>query len=201
MVIAIEGLPGAGKTTTAGLVAQRLAARAVMETTAEHPFLNQVYDDGDRDDLTVELTFLIVHANPYRRLDRSLVTVCDFSPAKDKLFAEDMLRGDDLELFMETYSRIYRGHRSPDVAVFLRVDPQLCLERVRQRMRIDSRRAYEAGLTLERLRRMETRYEEGLDRLGRETLVCNVPPDLSQNGVAGSVVDTLKGRVPALATR
>ncbi len=170
-----------------------------METTADHPFLNQVYDDDDRDDLTVELTFLLVHANPYRRLDRDLVTVCDFSPAKDELFAEDMLRGDDLELFMETYCRIYRGHPPPDVAVFLRVDPQLCLERVRQRMRIDSGRAYEAGLTLERLRRMETRYEEGLDRLGRHTLVCNVQPDLEPDAVADSVAETLKRRVPALA--
>src|SRR5687768_11692140 len=153
MVIALEGLPGSGKTTSAGLVAERLGARALTETTGDHPFLQQVYDDSDRDDLTVELTFLIVHANPYRRLDRSGVTVCDFSPAKDLLFSEDMLCGDDLRLFEDVYERLYLGHRLPDVAVYLKADPRLCLDRVRERIGADPSRAFELGMTLERLRR------------------------------------------------
>lgn len=200
MVIAIEGLPGAGKSTTARLAAEQLAVPAIMETTADHPFLSQVYDDGDRDDLTVELTFLIVHANPYRRLDRSLVTICDFSPAKDELFAEDMLRGDDLKLFREVYARIYRGYPLPDVTTYLRVEPELCLERVRQRMRSNPRRAYEAGLTLERLRRMEQHYEDGFSRLGQQNFVCDVSPETGPQEVADLVAGALKKRIPTLAS-
>ncbi len=192
MVIAVEGLPGAGKSTTTRLVARSLAALTVMETTADHPFLLQVYDDRDRDDLTVELTFLIVHANAYRRLDRRALSVCDFSPAKDELFAEDMLGGADLQLFSTVYSRLYHGHPLPDVTIYLRVDPELCLERVAHRMRTDPGRAFEAGLTLERLRRMEMRYEHSLERLGQRTLVCDVLPIMTPSAVADSVVELVK---------
>ena len=196
MVIAIEGLPGAGKTTTTALVAEALAAPAVMETTADHPFLQQVYDDSDRDDLTVELTFLVVHANPYRRLDRDSLTVCDFSPAKDELFAEDMLGGTDLELFRQVYSRTYHGHALPEIAVYLRLEPELCLERVARRMREDVGRAFEAGLTLERLQRMQERYEQALERLGQRTFVVDVELDLDRHAVAGTVVERLRRVVP-----
>lgn len=198
MVIALEGLPGVGKTTSAGLVAERLGARAVTETTGDHPFLQQVYDDTDRDDLTVELTFLILHANAYRRFDRSGVTVCDFSPVKDRLFAEDMLQGGDLRLFEEVYEHIYLDHRLPEVVVYLRADPRLCLGRVRQRMRADSSRAFEAGMTLDRLRRMEARYEASLHRLGATCLTWDVPPDLGPGAVADAVAELLRERIPAL---
>lgn len=199
-MIALEGLPGVGKTTSAGLLAERLGARVIKETTGDHPFLHQVYDNGDRDDLTVELTFLIVHANPYRRLDHTVVTVCDFSPAKDRLFAEDMLEGDDLRLFSEIYQRIYKHHPLPEVVVYLRADPRLCLARVRDRMRADPRRAFEAGMTLDRLRRMEARYEDALASLGQQHLVWNVEADMGPEAVADAIAGLLRGRVAALAS-
>jgi deoxyadenosine/deoxycytidine kinase len=90
-----------------GLFGGRLGAPALRETTGDHPFLREVYDDADRDDLTVELSFLIVHANPFRRIDRSRLAICDFSPAKDMLFAEEMLDASDLDLFRTVYDRVY----------------------------------------------------------------------------------------------
>lgn len=192
MVISLEGLPGAGKTTASALVAQRLGADALSETTGNHPFLQQVYQDDDRDDLTVELTFLLVHANPFRRLARERLTICDFSPAKDLLFAEDMLRGDDLDLFSRIYSHMYAAHPLPEVGVYLQTDPELCLRRVRDRMRNDPSRAFEAGMTLDRLQRMENRYEEGLDRLADRVLVFDVEPELSPDEVADSIAAQLR---------
>jgi thymidylate kinase len=109
-----------------------------------------------------------------------------------------MLQEDDLGLFMGVYSRIYRRHPLPEVTVFLRVEPTLCLERVRHRMSTDPTRGYEAGLTVERLRRMEKRYEDGLERLGQENLVCDVRPDARPHEVAVSVTETLKRRIPLL---
>lgn len=196
MVIALEGLPGVGKTTAAGNVARALGVRAVMETTANHPFLRQVYDDADRDDLTTELAFLLVHANPYRRLSRDDVTVCDFSPAKDELFAEEMLAGGDLHLFEDVYRRIYRGHELPDVAVLLQASPELCLQRVRDRMVSDPSRAFEEGLTLDRLERMAARYERDSRRLGRESVTVDVEPQMGPDAVTSAIVDRLEPYVP-----
>jgi deoxyadenosine/deoxycytidine kinase len=200
MVIALEGLPGAGKTTAAPLVAHMLGAQVITETTADHPFLRQVYDDNDRDDLTTELAFLLVHANPYRRLDRTELAVCDFSPAKDELFAEDMLGGDDLQLFKDVYRRTYRGFELPDVTVLLRAEPELCLDRVMKRMEADPSRSFEIGLTIGRLRRMGDRYEHGRRRLGQRSLVYDVHAEDDERAVAAGVVSLLQPYLPATAS-
>ena len=197
MVIAVEGLPGAGKTTAAGLVADRIGATALRETTADHPFLQQVYDDAHRDDLTLELSFLLVHANPYRLLDRTRTTICDFSPAKDLLFAEDMLGGRDLTLFDEIYAHVYEQHPLPEVVVYLNAEPSLCLARVRHRMTTDPSRSFEAGMTLERLERMRSRYEDGLEQLGESAVVFNVEASTGPEALADAIVGLLQDRVPA----
>jgi deoxyadenosine/deoxycytidine kinase len=191
MVVAIEGLPGAGKTTAAGLVAARLGVPALRETTGDHPFLQQVYQDEKRDDLTVELAFLLVHGNAYRLLDRSKMTICDFSPAKDLLFAEDMLDGEDRRLFESLYGHLYRGVSLPEIVVYLNVDPAICLDRVRHRMQLEPGRAFEAGMTLGRLQRMEQRYRAGVSRLGQVGITLDIDHDLGPADVAERIVDHL----------
>jgi deoxyguanosine kinase len=198
MVISLEGLPGAGKTTAAPLVANRIGAETVIETTADHPFLQQVYDDGDRDDLTTELAFLLVHANPFRRIDRTRLAVCDFAPAKDLLFAEDMLEGDEFALFDTVYHHVYRDHPPPDVVVYLRAEPELCLERVQQRMLSDPSRAFERGITIERLQRMYDRYEVGYRHLGQRVVAFDVDPGLDRPAMADGVVAQLDLESPGL---
>lgn len=197
MIVALEGLPGAGKTTLAGLLAEQLSATPLRETTAAHPFLTQVYDDEDRDDFTVELTFLVVHANPYRRIDRDAQTICDFSPGKDVLFAEDMLSGEDLSLFMRTYEHVYRDHPAPDAALLLDLPPAACLERVEARRLSDPSRSFEAGLTLERLQRMAERYAKAFELpagvLGQRQIRVSLAPELSPQAAAGVLRDVLQG--------
>ena len=198
MIIALEGLPGAGKTTAAGLLAERLGALALRETTGDHPFLQQVYDDGDRDDLTVELSFLIVHANPFRRIDRSRLTICDFSPAKDVLFAEEMLVAADLDLFRTVYDRVYEAHPLPEAVVYIRATPELCFDRIRRRMLLDPARAFEAGMTVDRLRSMQSRYESGIRRLGQEVLTVEADAQLGPLDQATVIVEALGRRYGAL---
>lgn len=198
MVIAIEGLPGAGKSTSAELVAQRLGVRVMRETTNDHPFLKSVYDDADRDDLIVELAFLLLHAAAFRRLPADELTVTDYSPVKDDLFAVDMLDSDDLATFQRTYADLYDDPR-PDVVVYLRVAPDLCLERVRRRMRLDPGRAFEAGMTLDRLERMRRLYDAQLPRLGHEVLTLDVDASMDEDHVTGRIVEMLRAHVAALA--
>lgn len=191
MIVALEGLPGAGKTTAARLMGERLGAQVLQETTAQHPFLAQVYRE-DRDDLTVELAFLLVHANPYRRLNRFRLTVADYSPAKDELFAEEMLSGDDLTFFRSAYAFLYRTFPLPDLVVYLRAEPRLCLRRVRERRASDPSRAFEGDMTLERLDAMRHHYEDGLDRLGAIPFVYELAEERGQDGVADDLVDLIQ---------
>ena len=187
MLIAFEGLPGAGKTTSADLVASRLGAVALRETTHDHPFLDSVYDDEQRFDLEVELAFLLLHAGPYRRIDRADTTVTDYSPAKDVLFARDMLEGEDLDLWLRAYRHVYRDLPMPDVAVFLRVSHEECLKRAQQRGR-----AFEAGMTLERLQRMQGIYEANLATLGQKVLSLDVRANWQPDDVAEAIVALLR---------
>ncbi len=187
MLIALEGLPGAGKTTSVDLVAARLGARGLQETTQDHPFLDSVYDDARRYDLEVELAFLLLHAGAYRRLDRTSTTVTDYSPAKDVLFARDMLDGEDLELWLRAYEHVYRELPLPDLTVFLRLPPEACLQRVRARGR-----DFEARMTLERLARMEHLYESELSTLGQDVRVLDVSSQWRPDDVADEIVELVR---------
>jgi deoxyguanosine kinase len=206
MLIAVEGLPGAGKTTSAELVAERLGAAVVRETTADHPFLQSVYRDDDRYDLEVELAFLLLHSSAWRRIDRGTTTVTDFSREKDVLFADDMLKDQaDHALFMSAFDRLYAGYASADVVVYLDATPELCVQRARSRWEEDPGREFEQGMTVERLSRMKLLYEERLDELGDEVLTLRLDevlddrhdPGTSMNHVADAIVSLLRHRLAA----
>ena len=199
VVIAIEGLPGAGKTTSAALVARQLDAHVVRETTRDHPFLSSVYDDAGRDDLIVELAFLVVHAAAFRRLASRNLVVIDYSPVKDDLFALDMLDGRDYRTFRHAYSTLYHEPR-PDIVVYLRVPPELCLERVRMRMQRDPRRGFEAGMTIDRLQRMSVLYEANLTRLGRAVVPLDIDASMDVESVVDRVVRALRPRLATTRT-
>jgi deoxyadenosine/deoxycytidine kinase len=190
MIVALEGLPGAGKTTSAGLVSKDLGAEVLQETTQDHPFLESVYDDDHRFDLEVELAFLLLHAGAYRRIDPNALTVSDYSPFKDVLFAEEMLNGNELDLWTKTYEHVYANLDPPELVIFLRVPLEECLRRIRGRGR-----DFEAGLTIDRLDQLSKRYEESLSELGDRVNVLDVEPGRDADSVAGSIAQVIRGNM------
>jgi deoxyguanosine kinase len=174
VIVALEGLPGVGKTTTAQLLAGELGADSVIESTHNHPFLESVYRDGHRHDLEVELAFLLLHANAWRSIDRSVTTVTDFTPVKDLLFARDTLANEDLRLFEAIYERLNDGSGPADLVVYLRGSPALALQRVRRRYEHDEHRRFEEAMEFDRLERIEAQYDAHRDQLGARVLVLDL---------------------------
>lgn len=196
MVIALEGLPGAGKTTSAVMLGRRLKVQAVCETTQDHPFLETVYDDAGRYDLQVELAFLLLHSAAYREIPAERMTVTDFSPVKDLFFAKDTLSGSDLDLFERVYDQLYAGKPEPEMAVFLDAAPELCMERVRRRLSRDGSRRFEEGLEIDRLQRMHDTYWRRTQELGERVLRLPISADLSEADVVDRLLKLLDAELP-----
>lgn len=135
--IAVEGPIGAGKTTLARLLAERLGAEALLEQPAENPFLGRFYDDMAGYAFQTQLFFLFQRERQVRGLaqpsmfDRGVVS--DFMFAKDALFARLTLSDDEYRLYAQMHRPIAAQLREPDLVVWLRAPTATLLSRVRRR--------------------------------------------------------------------
>jgi deoxyguanosine kinase len=192
VIVALEGVPGSGKTTSAYLLARRLGVPAVCETTHDHPFIETIYDDTGRYDMQVELAFLLLHNAGYRRIPQEATVVTDYSPAKDLLFAEAMLAGRDLELFGDLYEQLYADLPAPELVLYLDASPDLCLERVRQRLETDPARTFEMRMDITRLRIMRDIYEARMAELGARVLRYTVGSADTESQVTDGLVNLVE---------
>ena len=135
--IAIEGPIGAGKTTLAQLLAQRLGAELMLEQPAENPFLDRFYDDMPGYAFQTQLFFLFQRERQMRGLTQAgmfdPVVVSDFMFAKDAIFAKLTLSDEEYRLYAQMHAPIAAQLREPDVVVWLQARPATLLERLRRR--------------------------------------------------------------------
>ena len=135
--IAVEGPIGAGKTSLARRLADRLGAELLLEEPGENPFLARFYQDMARFALPTQLFFLFQRARQLGTLAQPDMfgrpTVTDFLLDKDPLFARITLSGDELALYQKIYDAIRPRAPAPDLVVYLQAQPATLYERVRRR--------------------------------------------------------------------
>jgi deoxyadenosine/deoxycytidine kinase len=142
--IVIEGPIGAGKTSLARRLAERLGAELLLEQPGENPFLARFYQDMARYALPTQLFFLFQRARQLEALAQPDMfgrpTVSDFLLDKDPLFARITLSADELALYQKIYEAMRPRAPAPDLVVYLQAQPATLYERVRRRA-VDFERA------------------------------------------------------------
>jgi deoxyguanosine kinase len=135
--IVVEGPIGAGKSSLARRLAERLPAETLFERPEANPFLGRFYQGMDRWALATQISFLFqridqladfVAGNPERRV------VSDFILQKDPLFAALNLPDDELALYQRIFDTMMPpAPPKPDLVIYLQARPETLMERIRRR--------------------------------------------------------------------
>jgi deoxyadenosine/deoxycytidine kinase/NTP pyrophosphatase (non-canonical NTP hydrolase) len=182
--LAIEGIIGSGKTTVAGLCADRLGIPATFERVDDHPFLARFYTDPARYAVEVELAFILMRWHELRdRLTEERI-VADYAPFKDIVFSQVLLSGYDLDLVRNLFDHFWQRAPRPTVTVYLEVGVELALARIQKRAR-----PYEMEIDLDYLCALRDSYHRNLGQLGERVVPLRVRGEWTPEQVADAVVD------------
>jgi len=150
--LVVEGPIGAGKTSLAKRLGERLGADLLLEQPAENPFLARFYQDMPRYALPTQLFFLFQRAKQIEPLAQTDMfrspTVSDFLLDKDPLFARITLTGDEFALYQRIYEALRPHAPAPDLVVYLQAQPDILIDRVRRRAALFERGISEEYLAL-----------------------------------------------------
>jgi deoxyguanosine kinase len=142
--IAVEGPIGAGKTTLASLLVERLGGRLVAEPVEENPFLAGFYEDRRKHAFQTQLFFLLSRFQQQQTLFQqdlfNQVAVADYLFAKDRIFAALNLDANELVLYEQIYALLGGRTVKPDLVVYLQARQDVLLARIRRRGRDFERR-------------------------------------------------------------
>ena len=138
--ITIEGNIGAGKTTLANILAQKLNARLILEQFAENPFLSKFYEHPEQYAFPLELFFM---AERYKQLKDLLrtsdmfqsVTVSDYLFTKCLLFAKVNLPTEEFRLYQKLFDIIHQQLLHPEILIYLHAPVKKLQENIKKRQR------------------------------------------------------------------
>jgi deoxyadenosine/deoxycytidine kinase len=134
--IVIEGVIGVGKTTLAQPLGEAFGAAILLEAVEENPFLGDFYSDRARYAFQTQVFFTL---NRYRQQSEIVkgrqAIVSDYLFAKNIIFAELNLQGDELALYRTFYNVLVERIRRPDLVIFLQASLPTLQARIIQRER------------------------------------------------------------------
>lgn len=168
--ITIEGNIGAGKTTLAGLLANKLNARLVLEEFADNPFLAKFYENPAQYAFSVELFFM---AERFKQLKDLLsqqdlfqnVTVSDYLFTKCLLFAKVNLPVDEFRLFQRLFEMMQPQLLQPDLLIYLHAPVNKLQENIKKR-----NRSYEQNIKDDYLFEIQQTYTHYIKQHSFKTL-------------------------------
>lgn len=137
--VAIEGAIGAGKTSLAKLLGERLNARLVTESFQDNPFLADFYEDPERFAFQTQLWFLLQRYQQQQQLRQvdmfHNLLVTDYMFVKDRLFASLNLNEKEMSLYDTVANMMERNVIHPDLVIYLQADTDTLMKNILRRGR------------------------------------------------------------------
>ena len=155
--IVIEGLIGVGKTSLCRLLEKKRNAELVLEPADDNPFLAHFYSDPQRFAFPAQMFYLASRSQQQNNLRQNRLftdlLVADYIFEKDRLFAEQTLQGNEIDLYDTFSSLLSQTISIPDFVVFLDAPTEVIMKRINRRG-IDSEKQIEAAY----LNELRSRY-------------------------------------------
>ncbi len=137
--IAIEGVIGAGKTSLARKIKDKLNAELLLEQFDANPFLEKFYSDRSRYAFQTQMFFLINRFKQQEELSQENLfrdyIVSDYLFEKDRIFAYLNLNSEELKLYESLYPLLARSLRKPELVVFLQSSSDRLMHNIKNRNR------------------------------------------------------------------
>ena len=137
--IAIEGVIGAGKTSLAKKIKDRLNAELLLEQFDANPFLEKFYSDRSRFAFQTQMFFLVNRFKQQEELNQEDLfrdyIVSDYLFEKDRIFAYLNLNSEELKLYESLYPLLARSLRKPELVVFLQSSADRLMHNIKKRNR------------------------------------------------------------------
>jgi len=137
--ISIEGVIGAGKTTLAQKLSERLGARLVLERFEENPFLPKFYEDPEHFAFQTQIFFLLSRYKQQQELFQADLfhnfVISDYIFEKDKIFAYLTLADEELKLYETLLAAIEKNIPTPDLVVYIQSSVERLMVNIRSRAR------------------------------------------------------------------
>lgn len=137
--ITIEGNIGAGKTTLANLLAEKLNARLILEEFSDNPFLPKFYKNPTQYAFPLELFFM---AERFKQLKDILqpdlflqTTISDYLFTKCLLFAKVNLAQEEFKLYQRLFDIILQQLKLPDILIYLHAPVSKLQSNIKKRQR------------------------------------------------------------------
>jgi deoxyadenosine/deoxycytidine kinase len=138
--VCVEGVIGVGKTSLCEMLGRHLGANLILEDVDGNPFLQKFYSDRKAFAFQTQLWFLL---SRMRQLSEPAAqpgmehcaTVSDYMFAKNGIFAEMNLSGDELALYASVADMLGARLPRPDLVVYLQASTDTLMRRIEKRAR------------------------------------------------------------------
>ena len=175
MHIAIAGNIGSGKTTLTDLLAKHYGWEAHYENADNNPYLDDFYNDMQHWSFNLQIYFLNERFGQIQEIRNSGLTVIqdrtiyeDANIFADNLHAMGLMSMRDYTTYRSLFDKMTSFIQPPDLLIYLRASVPTLVRQIQKRGR-----AYESGIRLDFLRKLNDQYEEWISQstLGKLLIV------------------------------